>query len=113
MKVKSGVIAGGFAALALAVVSAAGADSQGTINVKARLTAGQVVPRGTVKLHESVRPFQRNPDKDEEGIPPDLAVDLQQAEWARDERLHPQGNAGQAWGRPLPSVLAVLVGRAR
>jgi hypothetical protein len=49
LKVKSGVIAGGFAALALAVVSAAAADSQGTTSVKARLTAGQVVPRGTVK----------------------------------------------------------------
>ena len=50
MTLKSGVIAGGLAALALAVVSAAGAGSQGAINVKARLTAGQVVPRGTVKL---------------------------------------------------------------
>ena len=50
MNFKSGVIVSGLAALALAVVSTAVADSQGTLNVKARLTAGQVVPRGTVKL---------------------------------------------------------------
>ena len=50
MKLKSGVIVGGLAAFALAVASADGAGSQATIDVKARLTAGQVVPRGTVKL---------------------------------------------------------------
>ena len=66
MKLKSGVIAGGLAALALAV-SAAGAVSQGTIGVKARLTAGQVVPRGTVKLTKASGSFSGTLKKTKKG----------------------------------------------